>query len=156
MHSGCLTWNYYFKIQILPDFTTLLSALGVTRCLNGKESACWCRRHGFDPWVRKTPLIEGMATHSSILAWRIPWTEESGSPWGCKELDMTERACTHTHTHTQLSLSRTLLRLLYYDSWGSIIVIQSLRLMSKMLTIQDRPRGKMCAKLRTINSWFLL
>ena len=30
------------------------------------------------------PLEKGMATHSSILAWRIPWTEESGrlSPWG--------------------------------------------------------------------------
>jgi len=34
---------------------------------------------------------EGRATHSSILAWRIPWTEEPGySPWGCKESDMTE------------------------------------------------------------------
>ena len=35
-----------------------------------------------------------MATHSSILAWRIPWTEKSGglySPWGRKESDMTER-----------------------------------------------------------------
>ena len=34
-----------------------------------------------------------MATHSNILAWKIPWTEESDglySPWGCKELDMTE------------------------------------------------------------------
>ena len=29
-----------------------------------------------------------MATHSSILAWRMPWTVYS--PWGCKELDMTE------------------------------------------------------------------
>ena len=29
-------------------------------------------------------LVKGMATHSSILAWRIPWTEEPGgySPWG--------------------------------------------------------------------------
>ena len=27
---------------------------------------------------REAPLEEGMATHSSILAWRIPWTEESG------------------------------------------------------------------------------
>ena len=26
------------------------------------------------------PLQEGMATHSSILAWRIPWTEEPGEP----------------------------------------------------------------------------
>ena len=33
-----------------------------------------------------------MATHSSILAWRIPWTEESGELqlWGHKELDTTE------------------------------------------------------------------
>ena len=39
------------------------------------------------------PLEEGMATHSSILAWRIPWTEEpSGySSPGCKESDTTER-----------------------------------------------------------------
>ena len=35
-----------------------------------------------------------MATHSSILAWRIPWTEKPGrlhSPWGRKESDMTEQ-----------------------------------------------------------------
>ena len=45
------------------------------------QSACQCRRHrrhGFDPWVRKIPLEEGLATHSSILAWRIPWTEGPG------------------------------------------------------------------------------
>ena len=39
------------------------------------------------------PLEKGMVTHSSILAWRIPWTEEPGQvpfPQGCKELDMTE------------------------------------------------------------------
>ena len=39
-----------------------------------------------------------MATHSSILAGAIPWIEEPGgfSPWGCKELDTTERLSTHT------------------------------------------------------------
>ena len=35
-----------------------------------------------ETWVRslgqEDPLGEGMATHSSVLAWRIPWTEESG------------------------------------------------------------------------------
>ena len=47
-------------------------------------------------WVQslgqEDPLEEGMATHSSISAWRIPWTEESGgySPWDHKESDMTE------------------------------------------------------------------
>ena len=30
------------------------------------------------PWVGKIPLGKGIATHSSILAWRITWTEEPG------------------------------------------------------------------------------
>ena len=42
-----------------------------------------------------------MASHSSILAWRISWIEEPGrySPWGCTQSDMAEaikRACSHT------------------------------------------------------------
>ena len=50
---------------------------------------------------REDPLEEEMATHSSILAWRIPRTEEpSGlSPRGCKESDRpegTEHACMYT------------------------------------------------------------
>ena len=39
------------------------------------------------------PLEEGMTTHSSILAWRIPWTEEPGglySPWDRKQSNTTE------------------------------------------------------------------
>ena len=32
----------------------------------------------FDPWVGKIPLEKEMATHSSTLAWRIPWREEPG------------------------------------------------------------------------------
>ena len=36
-------------------------------------------------------LEKGMATHSSILGWSIPWTEDPGSPCGCKEADMTEQ-----------------------------------------------------------------
>ena len=38
------------------------------------------------------PLEEGSATHSSVLAWRIPLTEEPGGPQskGCKESDRTE------------------------------------------------------------------
>ena len=37
----------------------------------------------------KDPLKKGMAIHNSILAWRIPWTEEPGElqPWGHKQLD---------------------------------------------------------------------
>ena len=48
-------------------------------------------------WVQslgwEDPLEKGMATHSSILAWRIPWTEEPGrlQSMGLEESDMTER-----------------------------------------------------------------
>ena len=40
---------------------------------------------------QEDPLEKGITTLSSILAWTTPWTEECGSPWGCKDLDMTER-----------------------------------------------------------------
>ena len=47
------------------------------------------------------PLEEGVATHSSILAWEITWTEELGRLQSVrKESDVTERWSTHTHTHT--------------------------------------------------------
>ena len=42
---------------------------------------------------QEDPLEKRMTTHSSILAWRIPWTEEPGrqyNPWGLKESDRTE------------------------------------------------------------------
>ena len=42
-----------------------------------------------DPWGRKIPLEEEMATHSSILAWKIPW-KVGYSPCGCQESYMTE------------------------------------------------------------------
>lgn len=61
----------------------------------GKELVCQCRRH--ETWVQslgpEDPLVKGVATHSSILAWRIPWTEEpSGlqSMGSHKESDMIE------------------------------------------------------------------
>ena len=44
---------------------------------------------------QEDPLQKEMATHSGILAWKTPWTEEPGglhySPWGCKESDTTEQ-----------------------------------------------------------------
>ena len=50
-----------------------------------------------ETWVRflsqEDPLEKEMAIHSSIFAWKIPWTEEPGGgyiPWGRREWDMTE------------------------------------------------------------------
>ena len=53
---------------------------------------------------QEDPLEKEMVTHSSIPAWKIPWTEEPGSPWGRKESDTTE---------TSLSLSSPYLRVQY-------------------------------------------
>ena len=54
-----------------------------------------------ETWVRSLsqvdPLEEEMVTHFSILNWKIPRTEELAgcSPWGHKELDMTEQLSKH-------------------------------------------------------------
>ena len=76
---------------------------------SGKEPACQCRRNkrrGFHLWVRKIPLEEGTATHSSILAWRIPCTEEPG---GLQSIvlqrvghDLGDLA--HTHRNTSVNI----------------------------------------------------
>ena len=56
----------------------------------------------WEAWVQplgqEDPLEKEMATHSSVLAWRILWTEEPGgySPWGRKESDMTEETAGST------------------------------------------------------------
>ena len=45
------------------------------------QPICQCRRHkrcGFHPWVRKITWRRAWQNHSSILAWRIPWTQEPG------------------------------------------------------------------------------
>ena len=48
--------------------------LWLPRWLSGKEFSC----QAGESLSREGPLKGGIATHSSILAWRIPWTEESG------------------------------------------------------------------------------
>ena len=45
-----------------------------------------------------------MAPHFSVLVWETLWTEEPGSPWGCKELDTTE-ATKYTAHMTHLDSS---------------------------------------------------
>ena len=58
------------------------------------------------------PLEKEIATHSSIPAWRIPWTEEPGglSSMGLKKswAQLSTRAHTHTYKQYDISLSQTL------------------------------------------------
>ena len=58
---------------------------------------------------QEDPLEEGMATHLSILGWRIPWTEEPGrlySPQGHKELDTSEDLSTPSNVIQNKQISR--------------------------------------------------
>ena len=72
--------------------------MGLPRWLSGQESACQCRGDmGLIPGLGKS-LEKEMATHSSILAWKIPWTEEPGGPCVHKELDMTKQRSMHACT----------------------------------------------------------
>ena len=58
---------------------------------DGKESACSVGDLGFISGSGRS-LGKGMAIHTSILAWRIPWTEEPGAlqSMGLQESDTTE------------------------------------------------------------------
>ena len=114
-------------------FTPLCShSRGFPGGASGKEPTSQCRsykRCRFDPWVRKIPWREGMATNSSVLAWRIPmdrgawqatvhrvtkrwaWLKRlstqaqfhSEKPFGMLEckgaVRVTGLKWTHTHTH---------------------------------------------------------
>ena len=59
-----------------------------------------------ETWVQslgwEDPLEKEMATHSSVLAWRIPWTEEPGGlqSMGLPESDTTSLLHNYTHTIT--------------------------------------------------------
>ena len=54
--------------------------MGFPGGISGKEPTCQCRRREMQIWSlgQEDALVESMATHSSILAWRIAWIEEPG------------------------------------------------------------------------------
>ena len=78
---------------------------------SGKESACQSRRYkrlGFHPWVWKE---EEIATRSSIPAWKIPWTEESGrlESMGSQRV---RYDWAHTHAHALVAMHRLFIQAL--------------------------------------------
>ena len=53
---------------------------------------------------REDSLEEEMATHSSILAWKIPWTEEPGRLQSIRLQRVRHDCVTNTHTHSAVNL----------------------------------------------------
>ena len=92
--EGVSGWDWHLKgrmseadwVDLIPSNEGLNRIKGWVReklafpgGASDKELTCQCRRlhrRWFDPWVGKIPLEEGMAPHSSILAWGIPLREE--------------------------------------------------------------------------------
>ena len=65
------------KIHRERDYSVTCRNVGFPSGSDGKESACNAGDLGLIPGL-EDPLEKGMATLSSIVAWRIPWTEEPG------------------------------------------------------------------------------
>ena len=130
MLMAVFVWNSYLGYEVwasLKDGDWILYEYGATSSVLD----CWCLLEKeytsfFGPWIvaslvahvvknlptmketqvwslgQEDPLEKGMATHSSILAWRTPKTEEPGRLWAwcLKELDTTEwLTLSHKPTH---------------------------------------------------------
>ena len=120
------TLNFILWIFILDLCYPLTDFLWTSLVAQMVGIYLYCRRSRFDPWVGKIPLEKGMATLSSILAWRIPWTEEPGwlQSMGLQRVRhdwMTEHAWAHAqgnflhHPNHKLS-ARTLFSHVYYHA----------------------------------------
>ena len=72
MKLWCLGIHYY-AVKGFPGSSVVKNPPA-----NGRE--CW-----FNPWEKEDPLEKKMATHSSILAWENPWTEEHGRSMGLQK-----------------------------------------------------------------------
>ena len=99
---------------------------------SGKKPASQCKsskRLGFSSWVGKIPWrTDSTATHSSILAWRISWTEEPGGATVhevAKSWTQLKQLSRHTCTLiTTVYISLLLTQLLHQVSWEKINVDQ--------------------------------
>ena len=80
----------------------ILESFSGKRCMAFKEFKYQSQEMQFQSLGQKDRLKKKMATHCSILAWRIPWTEKPGrmswKPWSHKQLGTTE------HTYTQVPM----------------------------------------------------
>ena len=100
---------------------------------------------------REDPLEMGMATHSSILDWRNPWTEEPGRLQSIELQrvghDWATNTQTHTHTHTELVMVDTQKWCMYL--WGIVckgpieeVIFNVFWLKSEYKHVTEREQGE--------------
>ena len=92
---GCCLWGrrvgHDWSGLAAVAVSYLINSLGFPGGSDSKESACNAGDPGSIPGLGRSPWRrKEMATHSSIFARKIPWTEEPSNPWGRKESDKTK------------------------------------------------------------------
>ena len=89
-------WSKSEEERKIPHDITYVWNLHFPDGLDGKESAC-----NAGDWVwslgQEDSLEKGMATHSSILVWRVPWTEEPGGLQSMESQSRTLLSSLHLH-----------------------------------------------------------
>ena len=114
VYNSLLPWSLFHRALYCtqPKYLLRSTNLSTNGCLCIAKIALWifpvaqtvknlpARK---ETWVwslgQKDPLEKGMATHSSILAWRIPWTEEPGGPQSMGSQRVRHDRVTNIHTH---------------------------------------------------------
>jgi len=100
IHSCHCKWQDFFNDWIIFHYICKASLVAQT-----VKNLPAMQEIQVQPLGPEEPLEEGMASHSSILAWRIPWAEEPGGlqSLGSQRVEhdwVTKHTHTHTHTHT--------------------------------------------------------
>ena len=76
--SSGVFFSFICRFQLFPMFNHFFT--GVSLVVQAVKSLPPMQENWVHSLGQEDPLEEGMAGHSSILAWRIPWTEEPGGP----------------------------------------------------------------------------
>ena len=116
-HSSTLAWRIPWPEE--PGGLQSMGSLGVRHDWSDLAAAAYIDRERerlhtvknlpamWETWVQslgwEDPLEQGMATHSRILAWRIPWIEEAGGLQSTVSQRVERNWATNTHTCTQYS-----------------------------------------------------
>ena len=124
--TGCVScvWQPRIKPVIVKEaevfHVTPSLRRGFPGGANSKEST-WqcirCKRHGFNPWVRQIPR-GGNGNAWRILAWRIPWTEETGGLWSMGSQRVGHNWA-HIHTHITLRKLGRKAKCMHVEQWNN-------------------------------------
>ena len=150
-------------MQVWPCNFKLIYVLlwGLPRWFRGKKSTCQCKEMQ-GTWIIplgwEDPLEKEMATHSSILAWEIPWTEEPDGlqSWDHKESNMTDllSTCTSLWTcalNTQNSLEETKIKI-HVNRSSSFSLYLSIMFCIKLPTSAGSPKKQESSRKISISA----